>query len=209
MARLAQVDETRALQAALLVFWQMGYEATPVIDLAVKMRLNRTRFYERFVSKHHLFILVLRYYQQELHRQLSAVSTDTTETIPARVRRVLELTVTIPTVDPLPQGCFLVKAGSELLPQDTEVQAVVDESQRFLESLLVALLKEGQQTGKVKSTSSPRAQAHLLSTVVAGLRVQRQLYSNPRTLHNAIELALLAIAGIRPKRQSQRGPKNL
>lgn len=202
MARLAQVDETRALQAGLLVFWQLGYEATPVIDLAVKMRLNRTRFYEHFVSKHHLFISVLRYYQQELHRQLSAVSTDATETIPVRVRRVLELTVTIPTVDPLPQGCFLVKAGSELLPQDSEVQAVVDESQRFLESLLVALLKEGQQTGKVNSTSSPRAQAHLLSTVVAGLRVQRQLYSNPKMLRNAIELALLAIAGIRPKRQS-------
>ena len=199
MARTAQVDEARALQAALLEFWRLGYEATAVIDLVVKMKLNKTRIYELFGSKHQLFILALRYYQQELHRQLSAVSTSANETVLVRVRRVLEMTATISTVHPLPQGCFLVKAGSELLPQDTEVQAVVNESQQFLESLLVALLQEGQQTGKVNSTVSPQAQAHLLSTVVAGLRVQRQLHSKPKMLRNAIKLSLLAIAGTPPK----------
>ena len=207
MARSAQVDESRALQAALLVFWRLGYEATAVIDLAVKMRLNRTRIYELFGSKHQLFILALRYYQQELHRQLSALSTDASEAVLVRVRRVLELTATIPNVHPLPQGCFLVKAGSELLPQDTEVQAVVNESHQFLESLLVALLQEGQQTGKVSSTASPRVQAHLLSTVVAGLRVQRQLHSKPKMLRNAIELTLLAIAGTPAKALKTTGPK--
>lgn len=185
----------------------MGYEATAVIDLGVKMRLNRTRFYERFGSKHQVFILTLRYYQQELHRQLSAVSTDANETILVRVRRVLELTTDIPTVDPLPPGCFLVKAGSELLPQDIEVQAIVDESQQFLESLLVALLKEGQQTGKVNSCSSPRAQAQLLSTVVAGLRVQRQLHRQPKMLRNAIGLTLLTIAGSPVKASKATRPK--
>ena len=207
MARSAQIDETRALQAALSVFWWLGYEATPVIDLGVKMRLNRTRIYEPFSSKHRLFILTLRYYQQELHRQLSAVSAEASETVPVRVRRVLELIPHVPTVRPLPPGCFLVKAGSELLPQDAEVQAIVDESQQFLESLLVALLKEGQQTGKVKRTASPRAQAHLLSTVVAGLRVQRQFHSKPKMLRNAIELTLLAVAGIPTKASKAAGPK--
>ena len=207
MAQIAQVDKTRALQAALSVFWQLGYEATAVIDLAVKMHLNRTRIYELFDSKYHLFILTLRYYQQELHRQLLALSTDANETVLVRVRRVLELIPDIPTVRPLPPGCYLVKAGSELLPQDAEVQAIVDESQQFLESLLVALLKEGQQTGKVKRTASPRAQAHLLSTVVAGLRVQRQLHRQPKMLRNAIELALLAVAGIPIKASKAAYPK--
>ena len=207
MAQIAQVDKTRALQAALLAFWRLGYEATPMIELIIKTRLNRTRIYKLFGSKYRLFILTLRYYQQELHQQLSALSTDANEKVLVRLRRVLELTATIPNVHPLPQGCFLVKAGSELLPQDTEVQAIVDESQQFLESLLVTLLQEGQQTGKVSSTASPRAQAHLLSTVVAGLRVQRQLHSKPKMLRNAIELALLAIAGTPTKALKAKGFK--
>lgn len=203
MARIAQSDETRALQAALLVFWRLGYEATPYIDLAVKMKLNRTRFYALFGNKHRLFILTLRYYQQELHRQLLAIGTNANEPVRVRVQRLLELTVDIPSIQPLPSGCFLVKAGTELLPQDAEVQAVVDESQQFLEALLVAWLKEGQQTGEVSRTATPRAQAHLLAVVVAGLRLQRQLHNNPRMLRNSISAALLALAGKPSKRQSK------
>ncbi|WP_035566640.1 TetR/AcrR family transcriptional regulator [Hymenobacter sp. IS2118] len=203
MARTAQSDETRALQAALLVFWRLGYEATPVIDLAVKMGLNRTRLYELFGSKHQLFILTLRYYQQELHRQLLAIGTDANEPVLVRVRRLLELTVDIPAIQPLPNGCFLVKASTELLPQDAAVQSVVDESQQFLESLLVAWLKEGQQTGEVSRTATPRAQAHLLAVLVAGLRLQRQVHNNPRMLRNSIASALLALAGKLSKRQNK------
>lgn len=203
MARTAQSDETRALQAALLVFWRLGYKATPFIELAVKMKLNRTRFYELFGSKHHLFILTLRYYQQELHRQLLAIGTDANEPMLVRVRRLLELTVDIPTVQPLPNGCFLIKAGTELLPQDAEVQAVVEESQQFLEALLISWLKEGQQTGEVSRTATPRAQAHLLAVLVAGLRLQRQLHNNPKMLRNGIASALLALAGKPSKRQNK------
>lgn len=206
MARTAQSDETRALQAALLVFWRLGYKGTPLIELAVKMGLNRTRFYELFGSKHQLFILTLRYYQQELHRQLLALGTDANEPVLVRVRRLLELTVDIPTVQSLPDGCFLIKAGTELLPQDAAVQAVVDKSQQFLESLLVAWLKEGQQTGEVSRTATPRAQAHLLAILVAGLRLQHQLHNNPKMLRNGIAPALLALAGKPSKRQKGAKP---
>ena len=205
MARAAQVDETQALQAALLVFWRLGYEATAVIDLAVKMRLNRTRIYELFGSKHGLFILALRHYQQELHRQLLAIDADANTPVLMRVQRVLELTVDIPTVQPRPNGCFLVKAGSGLLPQDTEVQTVDNESQQFLESMLVAWMKEGQQTGEVSRTSSPQAQAQLLAVLLAGLRVQRQFHPNTKMLRNSIASALLALARAPSKRQ--KGPK--
>lgn len=201
MAHTEQSDETQALQAALLVFWRLGYEATPVIELAVKMKLNRTRFYELFGSKHQLFILTMRYYQQELHRQLLTIGTDAKEPVLVRVRLLLELTVDIPTGQPMPDGCFLVKAGTELLPQDAAVQVIVDESQQFLEALLVAWLKEGQQTGEVSSTATPRAQANLLAVLVVGLRLQRQVYNNPKMLRNSISSALLALVSKPSKRQ--------
>lgn len=193
MARSAIVDKDRALKAALLIFWQQGYEATPVIDLAVAMRLNRTGLYKAFGSKYELFILALRYYQQELHGQLLELSAKADATVLVRVRRMLELTVAIPTVRLRPKGCFLLKAGSELLPQDTQVQAVVDESQQFLQALLVTLLQQGQQTGEVRVSASPRVQAHFLSSVMAGLRVKSQLHTNP-ALRDTIELTLLALA---------------
>lgn len=193
MARSALVDKDQALTVALLVFWRQGYEATPVIDLAAAMHLNRAGLYKAFGSKHELFISALRYYQQELHDQLREVSTDVGATVLARVRRMLQLTVKIPAVRSLPKGCFLLKAGCELLPQDTEVQIVVNQSRQFLESLLSCLLQEGQQTGELRDNISPRAQAHFVGIALAGLHVTRQLHAKRERLHDAVELTLLAL----------------
>jgi len=196
MARFVIIDKDRALQAARLVFWRQGYKATPVIDLAVTMRLNRAGLYKAFGSKHQLFIQVLRQYQQELHSQRLKLSADTGKTVLVRLRLVLELTVgIIPAARSLPKSCFLLQAGSELLPQDAAVQAVVDEDQQSLESLLTRLLHDGQQTGEVRLTASPQAQAHFLGSVMAGLRVTRQFHANPAMLRNTVELTLLALAG--------------
>jgi TetR/AcrR family transcriptional repressor of nem operon len=194
MARSANVDKDQALKAALLVFWRQGYEVTSIIDLAAAMRLNRVGLYKAFGNKHELFILALRYYQQELHGQLLALSDDTDATVLTRVRRMLKLRVTIPTVRSLPKGCFILKAGSELLPQNTGVQVVVDESQKFLESLLVSLLREGQQVGEVRTSTSPQAQAHFVASVLTALHVTRQLHSKSALLSDTIELTLLALA---------------
>ena len=194
MARSANVDKDQALKAALLVFWRQGYEATPIIDLAAAMRLNRVGLYKAFGSKYELFMLALRYYQQELHGQLLEIRADVDATVLVRVRRVLKLIITIPAVRSLPKGCFILKAGSELLPQDAGVKAVVDESQKFLESLLITLLREGQQAGEVRTSASPRAQARFVASVLTGLHVTRQLHPKSALLGDTIELTLVALA---------------
>ncbi|MGI4742578.1 MAG: TetR/AcrR family transcriptional regulator [Janthinobacterium lividum] len=122
MARSALVGKDQVLRDALLVFWRQGYEATAVLDLSVAMGLDWAGLYKAFGSKHELFILALRCYQQALHGQLLALSADADATVLTRVRRMLELRVNIPTVRSPPKGCFLFKAGSELLPQDAQVQ---------------------------------------------------------------------------------------
>jgi AcrR family transcriptional regulator len=93
------------------------------------MRFNRAGLYKAFGSKHELFSSALHHYQQALHGQLREVSAYTNATVLERACRIPQLTVRIPSVRPLPKGCFLLKAGSELLPQDFEVQAVINESQ--------------------------------------------------------------------------------
>lgn len=124
-----------------------------MIDLVGATRVNRVGLYKIFDDKHHLFLLELRHYQQRLHSQLLEISTNTDETVLERLRLILELvaagtthTNSLPTA--LPRGCFLLNAGIELLPQDTDIQAVVDGSRQFLESLLIALLDQEQREAR-------------------------------------------------------------
>ena len=62
MPRPREFDETTALEAALECFWQRGYEATSVRDLAASMGLTAPSLYNAFGDKQQLFARALERY---------------------------------------------------------------------------------------------------------------------------------------------------
>ena len=62
MPRPKAFDPDAALQKAMHVFWERGYEATSVQDLVEGMGINRFSLYSTFGNKHQLFVTVLERY---------------------------------------------------------------------------------------------------------------------------------------------------
>src|SRR5260370_40451720 len=62
MARPREFSETAALDAAVACFWQRGYEATSVRDLADKMGISAPSLYNTYGHKHALFVQALERY---------------------------------------------------------------------------------------------------------------------------------------------------
>ena len=62
MARPREFDETAALDAAVACFWQRGYEATSVQELANKMGISAPSLYNAYGDKHALFVRALERY---------------------------------------------------------------------------------------------------------------------------------------------------
>jgi len=60
MARPREFDLNEALQAAMLLFWERGYEATSIDDLLQQMGINRASLYGTFGQKRELFLKALR-----------------------------------------------------------------------------------------------------------------------------------------------------
>src|SRR5579864_6292832 len=57
-------DKERALDAALRIFWEKGYEGAALSDLTEAMGINRPSLYAAFGDKEALFRQVLDRYQQ-------------------------------------------------------------------------------------------------------------------------------------------------
>lgn len=62
MVRQREFDEEKALDDAMLLFWEKGYKATSLSDLTAKMGIQRPSLYSAFGDKEKLFEAALRKY---------------------------------------------------------------------------------------------------------------------------------------------------
>ena len=58
-------DRDAALEAAMLLFWERGYEGTSMADLTHAMGLNPSSIYAAFGDKHALFQLAVKRYMEK------------------------------------------------------------------------------------------------------------------------------------------------
>ena len=79
MARPREFDIDEALDAAMGVFWERGYEATSMVNLMDATGLHKGSIYKAFEDKHDLFLQALRRYlnnvYQMFHSTLTAAKT--------------------------------------------------------------------------------------------------------------------------------------
>ena len=62
MPRTKEFSEKVALEQAMAVFWDKGFEATSLQDLIGAMEISKSSFYETFGSKHDLFLSAIENY---------------------------------------------------------------------------------------------------------------------------------------------------
>jgi AcrR family transcriptional regulator len=63
MGRPREFSEAEALDSAMRVFWEKGYEGTSLDDLTAAMRINQSSLYSTFGDKPTLFRRVIERYR--------------------------------------------------------------------------------------------------------------------------------------------------
>lgn len=113
-------EPEEALQAALDLFWEKGYEATSLDDLTTKMGLSRSSFYGCFGSKRNVLLAAVRSYAATSLARLEEIEADHQSphaALAAMVRAIAD-------PDGGPRGCLLVNCITELAPHDPELAAL-------------------------------------------------------------------------------------
>jgi len=185
MARPREFDETQALNAAVIGFWEHGYEATSVRRLAASMGITCASLYNAFGDKRALFRRALAHYVEtgfsaraaRLERDLPPH-----EAIVAFFREIVDRSVN----DADRKGCLIVNSALELAPHDAEFRAVVEDVLNEMEAFFLRCLRAGQADGTISRAHQPQDLARLLLSVLMGLRVLARSHASPALLQGAL-----------------------
>jgi TetR/AcrR family transcriptional repressor of nem operon len=170
MARPREFDEAAVLDAAIERFWQHGYEATSVRDLADEMNIAGASLYNAFGDKRSLYARALnRYLDRTFRERIIRIepSLPPREAIVAFLREIVKRSLT----DKQRRGCMLVNSAIESAPHDATffdiVAVFLDEVERFF----FRCVSNGQRDGTITKAHSAEDLSKSLLGILLGIRV--------------------------------------
>jgi TetR/AcrR family transcriptional regulator, transcriptional repressor for nem operon len=189
MGRPREFNEMTALAAAVDCFWERGYEATSVRDLAASMGLTAPSLYNAFGDKQALFVRALeRYLDCTTRGRLSKYETS----LPPKqaIRKFFAEIIDHSVNDRQRKGCFLVNSALEVAPHQSKLRAVIAEQFGEIEGFFKRCILAAQADGTAPRGVNANDGARLLLGVLLGIRVLARSAPSRPLLEGAVRPAL-------------------
>ena len=163
-------DRAAAIQQAMELFWDRGYEGTTFDDLIGAMKLSPSSFYHEFGSKERL-------YRETVDHYLSVSSCYTARFLSshrdtrAAVEAFIEGTAAFFTDGAFPPGCMISLAGTHLPPHLRSVADFTKSLRKGFEQELARRLRKGVFDGDLLPGTNVKELAAYFDAVIRGMAV--------------------------------------
>ena len=186
-------DPGDALDQALRVFWQQGYEGTSISDLTAAMGINRPSLYAAFGNKEELFAKALDRYSAGQSCFLSkALAQPTSRGVAGHLLRGVIDQVCDPDT---PAGCLMVQGALCTSTAAETVREALVVRRKDRQSVIQERLERAIAEGDLPKGSRAEDLARYLSTVMHGISVQAAGGASRKELRRVADLALQAWPG--------------
>ncbi|HEX5539419.1 MAG TPA: TetR/AcrR family transcriptional regulator [Methylophilaceae bacterium] len=181
-------DHDEALEKALQLFWQHGYEGTSMAELMQAMGMNKPSIYAAFGNKEMLFRKALqRYLMGPVVYVAEALKVPTARQV---VEKLLTESVALLTSQQTPKGCLLVQAALSCGQDSALIQQELTAQRRRFEDALRQRFARAHDEGDLAADANPAALARFVATLHQGISVQAAGGASREELMAVVELAL-------------------
>jgi TetR/AcrR family transcriptional repressor of nem operon len=192
MARPKEFNESRALAAAMGLFWERGYEATGMRELSAHTGVAISSLYATFGGKHDIYLAALAEYRRaeyaEMEQRLAAPGP-----LRAALADVFARLIERLIADPARRGSFSVNAAVELGGQDEAVTAQLRRHFDEVAVLLAGRLAAAQAAGEIPDRFPAADLAHFLLFGLYGLAMMVKVYPERSRLERAAAVTLAVL----------------
>jgi len=164
-------DRDDALDRAMHLFWERGYEATSVSELTEAMGITPPSLYSFFGDKKRLFLEAVDRYQSG--PGCFALKALTEETTAERfVRRLLSEAVISFSNPREPKGCLVVLGATNCAVESSDVFTALADRRRAAEAVVRKRIAAGQAAGELAEGTDIDALAGLVTATLYGLAIK-------------------------------------
>lgn len=179
-----------ALEKALEVFWQKGFEGASLPDLTEAMGINKPSLYAAFGNKEQLFLKAIeRYESQHANFFYDALNLPTAYQV---AEQILLGAAEEHSKTGHPRGCLVVQGALACSDEGQGVrQALVEKRRQGFEQLAERFAR-AQQEGDLAPEQDAKVLAGYILTVIQGIAVQSTSCHCPQMIAQIARQALLA-----------------
>lgn len=184
--RVFDMDE--ALEKALKVFWERGYEGASLAELSETLGINKPSLYAAFGNKEELFYKALLKYATG---PVAFVKDAMNQPTARKVAETFLVKAAEFLTDPQhPKGCMIVQGALSSGESAELVRNVLIKHRASYENLLAERFAKAKVDGDLSSDANPKDLAKYLATLHQGMSVQA---TSGATKDELLEIANLAL----------------
>jgi TetR/AcrR family transcriptional regulator, transcriptional repressor for nem operon len=196
MPRAKQFDPDTALDAAVDLFWEAGFEATSVHDLCRKLKLNPGSLYGTFGDKRALFVAVFDRYVDRISREAIERIAGGPSGL-AGITAYFDFLIAAIVDGKRRWGCLITNSLIQLGASQPEIETKIALHFARLETAFTNALAYAQSQGELKPGVGPEAASYLLC-LVQGLNVLARTKPTRAQLTAIVDTALISLGQRRP-----------
>ncbi|MFP3569761.1 TetR/AcrR family transcriptional regulator [Paraburkholderia sp. SIMBA_030] len=189
--RPSTFDRTEALNRAMTLFWEQGYEGTSFDQLTQAMGISPSSFYNSFGNKEQLYKEATDAYLSMSGVWFAGSLFGTADTRQA-FKELLDATAVEFTRQSRPPGCMISLAGTHLSPELASIRETMVDHRANAEQMMVQRLNKGIEDGDLPSSTDVPALAAFYSAMTRGMAVQARDGASLEKLKAIADIAMQA-----------------
>ncbi|MBV8510490.1 MAG: TetR/AcrR family transcriptional regulator [Xanthobacteraceae bacterium] len=187
-----------ALARATKAFWESGFAATSLDDLAAATGMNRPSLYGAFGDKHALYLRALAaYWDAGRSGMADALAPD--RPLREGLRRVYSIALDLYfPLNGQPRGCFLIGTATTEAMRDADVRATLAEALREIDAAFEARLLLAKERGELTGAADPWLLAMLAAATLHTLALRSRAGASRADLEKVADgaVAFICAAGL-------------
>ena len=190
-------DRDTALDKAMHVFWEHGYEAASISDLTAAMGITPPSLYTAFGDKAHLFMEAIERYGNG-PGGFGQRALDEEPTARGAIQRLLEEAADELTQDCHPLGCMMVMATTNCSVAAESIQTALVKRRALGVAAMQARIQRGIDEGELPAGTDAGALASFYATVYQGMSMQAKDGASRESLLGSVEMAMRSWPAAQP-----------